>query len=120
MTRSKTRTVQLKLMVTPEEKAEWSDKATAVGLDLSNYIRRCVERRQISNPKIYTPTQLEQDTAYHLGRIGLNLNQQIRAMNTALASGQDIPNVEESLAVVTELFDLVRKIQTRLLLGEDA
>ncbi len=41
-------------------------------------------------------------------------------MNTALASGQHIPNVEEFLAVVTELFDLVQKIQTRLLLGEDA
>ncbi len=119
MTRSKTYTARYELRLTQEEKTEWSNKAAEVGLDLSNYIRRCVERRQISNPKIYRPTRLEQDTAYQLGKIGSNLNQQIRAMNAAIASGQDIPNVEESLAVVNELFDLVQTIQTRLLLGED-
>jgi hypothetical protein len=29
-------------------------------------------------------------TAAELGKIGVNLNQQIRAMNTAIGSGQDI------------------------------
>ena len=41
-------------------------------------------------------------TRIELGRIGVNLNQQVRAMNTAVTSGQHIPNVEESLAVVKE------------------
>jgi hypothetical protein len=33
-------------------------------------------------------------TASELGHIGVNLNQQIRAMNTAISSGQDIPTLK--------------------------
>jgi hypothetical protein len=50
-------------------------------------------------------------TAAELGHIGVNLNQQIRAMNTALASGQNIPNIEESLAVVEKVYEAVRELQ---------
>ena len=39
-------------------------------------------------------------------------------MNTAISSGQDIPNVEESLAVVEKVYEAVRQLQTELLLGE--
>ena len=53
-----------------------------------------------------------------LGRIGVNLNQLIRAMNTAVASGQDIPNLEESLAVVEKVYDAVRALQGELLFGD--
>jgi hypothetical protein len=35
-------------------------------------------------------------TAVELGKIGVNLNQQIRAMNRAVAEGQDIPNIDEA------------------------
>ncbi|HEY9649559.1 MAG TPA: hypothetical protein V6C95_02770 [Coleofasciculaceae cyanobacterium] len=38
-------------------------------------------------------------------------------MNTALASGQDIPNIEESLAVVEKVYETVRELQGELLLG---
>ncbi len=55
--------------------------------------------------------------AVELGRIGVNLNQLIRAMNTAVASGQDIPNSEESLAVVEKVYEAVRALQKELLLG---
>jgi len=48
MVRIKTRTVRYELRLTPVEKESWSVKAAAVGLDLSEYIRRCVERRQIT------------------------------------------------------------------------
>jgi hypothetical protein len=34
--------------LTPVEKESWSVKASAMGLDLSEYIRRCVDRRQIT------------------------------------------------------------------------
>ena len=57
-------------------------------------------------------------TAAELGHIGVNLNQQIRAMNTAIASGQDIPNIEESLAVVEKVYEAVRELQRQLVLGE--
>jgi hypothetical protein len=54
-------------------------------------------------------------TAVDLGKIGVNLNQQIRAMNTAVAEGQDIPNMEESLAVVEKVYEAVRALQGELL-----
>jgi hypothetical protein len=47
--------------------------------------------------------EVNRQTAVELGRIGVNLNQLIRVMNTAVASGQDIPNIKESLAVVEKV-----------------
>jgi hypothetical protein len=38
-------------------------------------------------------------------------------MNTAISSGQDIPNIEESLAVVEKVYEAVRELQTELLLS---
>ncbi len=56
--------------------------------------------------------------AVELGRIGVNINQQILAMNTAVASGQDISNLEESLAVVEKVYDAVRALLGELLFGD--
>jgi antitoxin component of RelBE/YafQ-DinJ toxin-antitoxin module len=114
MARLKTRTLRYELRLTPVEKESWSVKASAMGLDLSEYIRRCVERRQITTKK----PEVNRQTAVELGRIGVNLNQLIRAMNTAVASGQDIPNLEESLAVVEKVYDAVRALQGELLFGD--
>jgi hypothetical protein len=36
-------------------------------------------------------------------------------MNTSVASGQFIPNVEESLAVVQEVYKMVKELQLQLL-----
>ena len=83
-----------------------------MGLDLSEYIRRCVERKQITSTM---QPEVNRQTAVELGRIGVNLNQLQRAMNTAVASGQDIPNLEESLAVVEKVYDAVRALQGELL-----
>src|SRR4028119_1766537 len=114
MTRIKTRTQRFELRMTLGEKESWSASSAAVGLDLSEYIRRCVERRQMA------PIQPEvnRQTMTQLSRIGVNLNQQIRAMNTAIASGQDIPNIEESLAVVEKVYEAVRALQGELLFGD--
>jgi len=49
----------------------------------------------------------------------VNLNQQILAMNTALASGQFISNVDESLAVVQEVEKAVKELQRELLGSHD-
>jgi len=83
---------------------------------LSEYIRRCVERRHITTT---IQPEVNRKIAVELGRIGVNLNQQIRAMNTALASGQFIPNVEESLAVVEEVYKAVKELQRELLGSHD-
>ena len=94
----------------------WSVKAAAVGLDLSEYIRRCVERRQITTT---IQPEVNRQTAVELGRIGVNLNQLQRAMNTSVASGQFIPNVDESLAVVKEVYKAVKELQRELLGSHD-
>jgi hypothetical protein len=114
MARLKTRTLRYELRLTPVEKESWSVFASAMGLDLSEYIRRCVERRQITTKK----PEVNRQTAVELGRIGVNLNQLQRVMNTAVASGQDIPNIEESLAVVEKVYEAVRALQKELLLGD--
>jgi hypothetical protein len=36
-------------------------------------------------------------------------------MNTAVAEGQDIPNMEESLAVVEKVYEAVRALQGEVL-----
>jgi hypothetical protein len=116
MVRIKTRTVRYELRLTPVEKESWSVKAAAVGLDLSEYIRRCVERRQITTT---IQPEVNRQTAVELGRIGVNLNQLQRAMNTSVASGQFIPNVDESLAVVQEVEKVVKELQRELLGSHD-
>jgi hypothetical protein len=112
MNRRKIRTARIYLWVSPAEKIAWNAKAASVGLDLNEYVRRCVERRAIAP----IPPEVNRATAIELGRIGVNLNQQVRAMNTALASGQHIPNVEEALAVTKEVLGAVRSLQGELIL----
>jgi hypothetical protein len=113
MNRRKIRTARIYLWVSPAEKIAWNAKAASVGLDLNEYVRRCVERRAIA-PML---PEVNRATAIELGRIGVNLNQQVRVMNTALASGQHIPNVEESLAEVQKVYEKVRELQGQLLVG---
>ncbi|MBE9128214.1 MULTISPECIES: plasmid mobilization protein [unclassified Coleofasciculus] len=111
MSRLKIYTARYELRLTPAEKITWNNKAASVGMDLSNFIRCCVERRKMPA----AIPEVNRVTAMELGKIGVNLNQQIRAMNTALASGQFIPNVEEALSVVEEVSSLVKQVQLELL-----
>jgi hypothetical protein len=74
-----------------------------------------VERRKIT----LAPPEINRITAVELSRIGVNLNQQVRAMNTALASGQYIANIDEALASVNEVTLAVQKLQLELI-GEQA
>ena len=116
MTRPKTYTARYELRLTPAQKTAWRASAAAIGMDLSSYIRRSVERRTLTTP---IQPEINRTTAVELGRIGVNLNQQIRAMNTSLASGQYIPNVNEALCVVEEVYQLLKKLQSELLGTDD-
>jgi hypothetical protein len=98
--------------LTPQEKSDWKTLAASSGMCLNDYIRSCVERKKIPQ----SLPEVNRVTAVELGKIGVNLNQQIRAMNTAVALGQDIPNMEESLAVVEKVYEAVRALQKELLL----
>jgi hypothetical protein len=113
MTRTKTRTARQSLWLTPEEKERWRKKAATAGLNMNEYIRCCVERRAIAP----VPPEVNRVTAVELGRIGINLNQLVRAMNTAIAVGQFIPDVDvkEALSQVKEVDEAVKKIQLELL-----
>jgi Bacterial mobilisation protein (MobC) len=110
MARKKTRFLRHELRLTPEEKSSWLASSSSAGLSLNEYIRRCVARRTI------TPIQPEinRQTAIELGRIGVNLNQLVRAMNAAIVSGQHIPNVSEALSVVEEVYNAVKTLQLEL------
>ena len=81
MTRTKKRTTRAYVWLTPEEKNNWKTQATSLGMCLNDYIRCCVERRKIPTPM----PEVNRLTVSELGKIGVNLNQQIRAMNTAIA-----------------------------------
>lgn len=111
MARPKTRTVRHPLMLTSQEYQDWSARAQATGINLSEYIRRCVERRDLAP----APPKINDQTAAQLGKIGNNLNQQIRAMNRAVKAGQALPNLEEIMEVVHATFQLLRELQLELL-----
>lgn len=107
----KTRTVGKLIMLTPTEKKEWLALAEKVGMDLNSYIRSCVERRKIT-PAL-PPVNYE--TVYQLGKVGNNLNQQVKAFNTALKTGIELPGIVESLETVNEVRKLLREVQFQLL-----
>jgi hypothetical protein len=111
MTRTKTRTARLSLWLTLKEKETWKAKAAAAGMNLNEFIRCCVERRAIAT----VPPEVNRATAVELGRIGVNLNQLVRAMNTACALGQLLPNVEDALNQVEAIEEAVKKVQAELL-----
>lgn len=99
------------LRVTPEEKNNWKLKAESTGISLSEYIRRCVERRKIQ-PAVPAVNYL---TVSQLGRIANNLNQQVKTMNTAVNLGQNIDKLLEIREALSTIQDLLKKIQAELL-----
>jgi hypothetical protein len=107
----KTRTVGKLVMLTPTEKKEWLALAEKAGLDLNTYIRSCVERRKITPP--LPPVNYE--TVYQLGKVGNNLNQQVKAFNTALKTGMELPGILENLETVNQVRQLLREVQSQLL-----
>ena len=99
------------LRVTPEEKNNWKLKAESAGISLSEYLRRCAQRRKIQ-PPVPAVNYL---TLAQLGRIGNNLNQQVKAMNTAVQLGQNIHNLPEIIQALSTIQNLLQKIQAELL-----
>lgn len=111
MTRTKTRTARQSLWLTPDEKERWSKKAAAASLSLNEYIRLCVDKRKITP----APPEVNRTTAVELGRIGVNLNQLVRAINTVVASDQQIPSVSEVLNLIDEVNLIIKKLHSELL-----
>jgi hypothetical protein len=111
MTRTKTRTIRHSLWLTPDEKERWGKKAASANQSLNEYIRLCVEKRKITP----APPEVNRTTAVELGRIGVNLNQLVRAINTVVALNQEISNLSEVLNLIDEVNLVIRELHLELL-----
>jgi hypothetical protein len=95
-----------RLRLTQLEREQWSALAEEVGLgnNLSKFVRHCVERRTLPAPI----PQINEQTYWELGKIGVNLNQITHAINRAVKEGSSVtvdPR-KEILAVKTALDEI--------------
>jgi len=95
-----------RLRLTQLEREQWEVMAEEVGLgnNLSKFVRHCVERRSLPAPI----PQINEQTYWELGKIGVNLNQITHAINRAVKEGSDVavdPRAE-ILAVKTALSEI--------------
>ena len=95
-----------RLRLTQLEREHWEVMAEEVGLgnNLSKFVRHCVERRSLPAPI----PEINQQTYWELGKIGVNLNQITHAINRAVKEGSDVavdPRAE-ILAVKTALSEI--------------
>jgi hypothetical protein len=95
-----------RLRLTELEREQWEAMAEEVGLgnNLSKFVRHCVERRTLPAPI----PQINEQTYWELGKIGVNLNQITHAINRAFQEGSDVavdPRAE-ILAVKTALDEI--------------
>lgn len=105
------KTKQHLLLLEPEQKKEWKKKASLAGMTLNKYIRSCVERRHTTAVQPAVNIKL----VAQLSRIGNNLNQQTKAIHTAMKSGENPSNWEENLRTVEEVANLLKQIQAELM-----
>jgi hypothetical protein len=77
-----------KLRLTQAEREKWEALAEAVGMgkNLSKFVRHCVERRTLPAPI----PEINRETYWELGKIGVNLNQIAHATNQAVKAGSPI------------------------------
>jgi hypothetical protein len=95
-----------RLRLTELEREQWEAMAEEVGLgnNLSKFVRHCVERRSLPAPI----PEINQQTYWELGKIGVNFNQITHAINRAVKEGSDVavdPR-REILAVKTALDEI--------------
>jgi hypothetical protein len=95
-----------RLRLTQLEREQWEAMAEEVGLEnnLSKFVRHCVERRTLPAPI----PEINEQTYWELGKIGVNLNQITHAINRAVKEGSDVavdPR-REILAVKTALSEI--------------
>jgi hypothetical protein len=95
-----------RLRLTELEREQWEAMAEEVGLgnNLSKFVRHCVEKRSLPAPI----PQINEQTYWELGKIGVNLNQITHAINRAVKEGSDVaadPR-REILSVKTALSEI--------------
>lgn len=96
------RAVWVKIRAREEERADWHKKARAAGLSLSALVRRAIGRTQTWT---VAHRQVERARVVELARIGNNLNQIARWVNTHKER-------TEAVQVVAHLIALRRDIRS--------
>ena len=95
-----------RLRLTELEREQWEAMAEEVGLgnNLSKFVRHCVEKRSLPVPI----PQINEQTYWELGKIGVNLNQITHAINRAVKEGSlvAVDPRAEILAVKTALSEI--------------
>jgi hypothetical protein len=95
-----------RLRLTQLERERWEAMAEEVGLgnNLSKFVRHCVEKRSLPAPI----PEINQQTYWELGKIGVNLNQITYAINRAVKEGSlvAVDPRAEILAVKTALSEI--------------
>ncbi len=75
-----------------------------LGNNLSKFVRHCVEKRSLPAPI----PQINEQTYWELGKIGVNLNQITRAINRAVKAGEGVavdprPEIEAIHTALNEI-----------------
>jgi cytochrome c-type biogenesis protein CcmH/NrfG len=96
-----------RLRLTQVEREHWEVLAEEVGLgnNLSKFVRHCVERRTLPAPI----PEINRETYWELGKIGVNLNQIAHAVNRAIKEGSAIAvDPRPEILSVTKKLDEIR------------
>ena len=96
--------VLMSLRISAEDKEQIEEKARKTGLTTSEYIRRCALGRKLP---CYGDTSLLKEYSMQLGKIGSNLNQIAKHLNSGGSYFSVYSDVKEA---VKELLDLKFKI----------
>jgi len=99
------------LRLTVSERERWLVMAEEVGLgnNLSKFVRHCVEKRSLPAPI----PQINEQTYWELGKIGVNFNQITHAINRAVKEGQGVSC--DSRAEIEAVKTLLNEVRLQLL-----
>jgi hypothetical protein len=86
------------------------------GVVVSDYIRARLFEYSLPRPKTIMP-EVNRETLYHLKRIGANINQQTKAIHSAIKVGQQplTNEIYKYLLELKELQDLINLLRTELI-----
>jgi hypothetical protein len=96
-----------RLRLTQLERERWLAMAEEVGLgnNLSKFVRHCVEKRSLPAPI----PQINEQTYWELGKIGVNLNQITHAINRAVKEGSLVAvDPRPEIEVIKTALDKIR------------
>ena len=105
-TANERRTEQVKIRLTLAEHLHLADQADVAGLSLADYVRR----RALGLVVQPAPSRVDAQVLVELNRIGVNVNQLARAVNSGREYPGDWGAIEEELtrllATVSEAYDV--------------